>query len=103
MAKIKKSTSTCQIKGEVEPAKSFWLSDGRVLKNLAELADALDSADLSVWNYHVTAEKNDFANWVEDVFGDKALGKALRGVKSAKTAAKKIRGKQVNPSFWSFL
>jgi hypothetical protein len=57
----------------------------------------------SVWEHHVTAEKNDFANWVEDVFCQAALGAALRKVKSPVTAAKRVSAKLESPKFWSFL
>lgn len=100
MVKTKKIKA---IKGDVEPAKCFWLADGRSLKNLNELADLLDGGDLSIWEFHVTADKNDFANWIEGVFEDLALGKAVRKSKSPKTAAKRIREKQASASFWSFL
>ena len=104
MARTKKTGAPCAAtKGEIDPSKNFWLSDGRVLKSLSELADALETSDISVWNYHVTADKNDFANWVENVFGDKPLGKAIRAAKSPKIAVKKIRAKQATSSFWSFL
>lgn len=87
----------------VEPEKAFWLSDGQVLKNMKDLAEALESMDNSVWGYHVTSEKNDFANWIEEVFGQKQLGAAIRKVKNPKTAAKRIQSKIEAPKFWSFL
>lgn len=100
MAKTKKTNS---VKSDVDQTKFFWLSNGRSLKNLNELADVLDSNDMAIWNFHVTADKNDFANWIEGVFEDVALGKAIRKVKNPKTAAKRIRAEIVSTSFWSFL
>jgi hypothetical protein len=88
---------------DVEPEKSFWLNDGRMLKNLKELAQALETMDGALWSFHANAEKNDFASWVEDVFGQKQLGSALRKTKSARTAAKRINEKIESPKFWSFL
>lgn len=88
---------------ETEPEKSFWLADGRQLRTLKDLAEALKTMDDAVWEHHVAAEKNDFANWAEDVFGQKALGAALRKVKSPATAAKRIAAKLDSPKFWSFL
>ncbi len=85
---------------DTEPEKSFWLSNGRTLKNLKELKDALDTMDAEVWNYHVTAEKNDFASWVEGVFGDRQLGLSLRKVKSPKTAAKRVASKLEVSKYW---
>jgi len=88
---------------DVEPEKAFWLNDGRMLKNLKELAQALETMDGALWSFHANGERNDFANWVEDVFGQKQLGSALRKTKSAKTAAKRIKEKMSAPRFWSFL
>ncbi len=91
------------VAGDVEPEKAFWLNDGRMLKNLKELALALETMDAALWDFHANAERNDFANWVEDVFGQKQLGSALRKTKSAKTAAKRVKEKIDAPKFWSFL
>ena len=91
------------ISADTEPEKSFWLCDGRTLKNLKELAKAFEKMDKTVWNYHVTAEKNDFANWAEGVFGQKQLGAFLRKAKSPRTAAKRIQEKLEIPKFWWFL
>ena len=86
-----------------DPEKNFWLCDGRALKSLKELAQALKAMDNKTWDYHVTSERNDFANWIEDVFGQKTLGAAIRRSKSPKTAAKKLEAKFESPKFWSFL
>jgi len=92
--------NTSSILADTEPEKSFWLSDGRTLKNLKDLKEALDTMDVEVWNSHVTAEKNDFANWVEGVFGDKQLGLSLRKVKSPRTAAKRVSSKLEVSKYW---
>jgi len=94
---------TVSVVADVEPEKAFWLNDGRMLKNLKELAQALETMDGALWSFHANGERNDFANWVEDVFGQKQLGSALRKTKSAKTAAKRIKEKMSAPRFWSFL
>ena len=48
-------------------------------------------------------EKNDFANWVEGVFGQKQLGAAIRKSKTPRAAAKKLQAKSEDTKFWSFL
>ncbi|MCU0652946.1 MAG: hypothetical protein MUD10_01680 [Candidatus Pacebacteria bacterium] len=112
--KIVKKTVKTNLFCDIEPEKSFWLSDGKVLKNLKELQEALEAMEDSIWNYHVTAEKNDFANWIEGVFGAKSLGVAIRKASGAKAAAQKIgvaletkpvakTAKASKPKFWSFL
>jgi hypothetical protein len=95
---IKKNASS--VLADTDPEKSFWLSNGRTLKNLKELKEALETMDPEVWRNHVSVEKNDFANWVEGVFGDKQLGLSLRKVKSPKTAAKRVASKLEISKFW---
>jgi hypothetical protein len=57
----------------------FWCHDGRVFRDMAELARGLDSMSDDVFAYHANDEKNDFANWVRDVIGDQQLaGELLR-------------------------
>jgi len=74
----------------ISPEKCFWVCDGQILKNLKELAESLKKMKKEVFNYHVTKEKNDFANWVKDVFGEEKLALELKKAKTSKTAAKKI-------------
>lgn len=83
--------------------KLFWLYDGRALKNLKELADVLDTDDPAIWNYHVAQDRNDFANWIEDVYLSKRLGTAIRGAKNQKIASKKIIQSIGSANFWSIL
>lgn len=64
----------------------FWTTDGKVLANLVELRDTLDSMAEEVFTYHVNKEKNDFADWVESVLQDAELAAALRKAKKASTA-----------------
>lgn len=56
----------------------FVLVDGRTLKDVKELADALDSMADHVWEHHVNWERNDFARWIEDIFQDGELADRLR-------------------------
>lgn len=88
---------------EAEEGKRFWLQDGRVLKSVEELAEALEEMSQSVWEHHVTVQKNDFANWVEDVFGEKKIGLAIRASKDPKTAAKKAKARTKETKLLSFL
>lgn len=64
----------------------FWTNDGQVLSDLRELSEALDSMAQEVFNYHVTKEKNDFADWVESVLSDAECASALRRSKKPSSA-----------------
>ncbi len=46
----------------------FWCHDGRVLRNLRELKDALEMMSDENYAYHANKDKNDFSNWIKEVF-----------------------------------
>jgi len=64
----------------------FWCCDGRILKNLRELCDALGAMSDDTFTYHVNAAKNDFHNWVKDIIKDDALASDLLKAADTKTA-----------------
>lgn len=64
----------------------FWTTDGQVLENLDELALAFGSMEDEVFLHHVTKEKNDFADWVEQVLEDTLCAADLRKVRKPKSA-----------------
>lgn len=64
----------------------FWTNDGQVLKDLQELSVALDKMAEEVFKYHVTKERNDFADWVDSVLSDTACAEALRKSRKPSTA-----------------
>lgn len=70
-----------------EGEQQFWTNDGRILKDLIELRDALSKMEKHVFDHHVTGDKNDFANWVEFVLQDTSGASMLRGKKTPRTAA----------------
>ena len=55
----------------------FRCSDGRILKNMQELKDALANMTDDTFSYHSSIEKKDFSNWVRDVIGDEKLADEL--------------------------
>ena len=73
--------------------KAFWLCDGRVLRNLNDLSEALKNMDKGVFDHHVNNEKNDFSSWIRDVVGDDRLAKGLMKIKTVKGTLKKISTK----------
>jgi len=58
----------------------FILCNGQPVKNVKELAGLLENIDDSVFNHHVNLDKNDFSNWIKDIFEDSELAKELAGV-----------------------
>ncbi len=69
-----------------EPERSFWTTDGQIFRSLHELATAFGAMNDTVFVYHVTSEKNDFAEWVEHVLQDQACAADLRKAKNPKKA-----------------
>lgn len=64
---------------DVDHSKTFLLKDGKEIRNLYELGTMLRNDGESHYSHHVHYEKNDFANWVEEVVGDIELGLQMRG------------------------
>ena len=60
-----------------EPDKKFWLTDGRVIKNLFELSRAFEEMSEQTYSHHANDAKNDFSNWVSGVFNEQRLAKRL--------------------------
>jgi hypothetical protein len=71
--------------------KRFFCHDGCVSKNLNELADCLVNMTADSYRHHVTSLKNDFSNWIRDVFGDDKLANDLTRCANGSEAAKAIR------------
>ena len=68
--------------GEAPGDKRFILKDGRILKDVIELSNALDHMSDDVFNHHVNNSRNDFRNWTRDVFGERELAAELEKAKT---------------------
>lgn len=55
----------------------FILNSGEELKSVKELATAFENMHPDVFFHHANENKNDFANWVDDVFKEKELATEL--------------------------
>jgi hypothetical protein len=71
--------------------KRFFCHDGCVSENLQQLADCLSNMSDDSYHHHVTPLKNDFGNWVRDVFGDDKLANDLTGSGNGAEASKVIK------------
>ncbi len=69
------------------PDEAFISRDGRELRSLWELHDFVKTADVGSFGHHVNADRNDIADWVENVICDEELSKRLRGVKDRRDTA----------------
>ncbi len=67
---------------EIKPEEHFFLKNGRVLKNIYELLNALKSIDAETFEHHVSEVKNDFGSWIRDVFKDEELAAKVLSAKT---------------------
>jgi hypothetical protein len=81
-AKPKQPKKSKDVAKSVGPEQYFFLSDGTPLKNLLELASALEDMTDEVFGHHVSEHKNDFAKWANDVFNDEELAIKMGHTKS---------------------
>lgn len=65
------------VKKRVQKEEFFYSVDGKIIKNLADLQLALMFMDDMHFFFHVTEEKHDFAQWVNDVLGEYKLAKQM--------------------------
>lgn len=65
-----------------KPKYYFHLRDGQIIKNPSELEIMLDRISAEVFNFHVTAAKNDFSVWIDSVFHDGKLAEKIRYAKT---------------------
>ncbi len=75
---------------DVNPKHNFWVCDGNILKNIKEIPSALKKMKKNVFKHHVNKEKNDFANWINDIIKDTKLAKELYKIKDKKKIISKI-------------
>ena len=63
--------------GEAPVEHHFIVADGRKLKNIMELADALETMSEEIFRHHANEFKNDFSAWIKDVFYDHSLAEDI--------------------------
>lgn len=60
--------------------KWFYFKHGKRASNIEELKTILEGISDAEFKHHVNNDKNDFANWVEGVFGEQKLANSMREV-----------------------
>lgn len=71
-----------KILGEAPVERHFVVADGRKLKNIIELADALETMSEEIFRHHANEFKNDFSAWVKDVFYEHSLAEDIARAKN---------------------
>jgi hypothetical protein len=78
---------------DVPEDRKFWSSDGKIFRNLSDLADSFKSMSKNTFTSHVNQGKNDFAKWIYDVIGDVKLSESLRDTTDMKETEKRIKAR----------
>ncbi len=68
----------------------FWCNDGRILRSMVELKQALESMSDETFAYHANTDKNDFAKWVTEVIGDERLARDLQKSPTRSRVARQV-------------
>jgi hypothetical protein len=67
-----------KLEKSVEMGLAFHLCNGKVVSSVRELYDEIHHMTEDVFAHHVTADRNDFSNWVKDVYGEKKLAQDIK-------------------------
>ncbi len=78
---------------DAAPEKCFWVNNGPILKNMEELANALESISDDAYCCHANKDKNDFSKWVSEIIGDQKLANDLLSSKNKVSAVKKVKAR----------
>jgi hypothetical protein len=68
--------------GEAPQEYEFHLKDGKKLRSVFELVDALEEMHDDVFKEHVNEMKNDFSNWIKDVFEESHVAREIEKLNS---------------------
>ncbi len=55
----------------------FFVNDGTVLKNVLDLSKQIDNMADEIFEHHVNETRNDFSNWIKNVFKEEKLAEEL--------------------------
>lgn len=72
---------------DTKPEKAFYCADGSILKNLRELAQKLKTISPEAYSHHANSYRNDFYNWIKDVYGNEKLAKEVAFAGSSREAS----------------
>lgn len=76
---------------KARPENSFRCADGSVLGSVYELENRLCTMSSETFYHHANSHRNDFHNWIKDVFQDYELANELLSAKTPAQAAAVVR------------
>lgn len=76
---------------KARPENSFRCADGSVISSVYELENRLCAMSSEAFHHHANPYRNDFHNWIRDVFQDYELANELLSAKTPTQAAATVR------------
>jgi hypothetical protein len=76
---------------DVLPEDYLELGNGKVVRNLKGLADAMETMNDGDFGLHVYGEQNDFAEWVLEGYWDESLAGKILGIRDRKKMIRLLR------------
>ncbi|MBW2992133.1 hypothetical protein KY345_02855 [Candidatus Woesearchaeota archaeon] len=80
-----------ELLGDAKPENYFVTRDGQRIKNLYQLQKSLLNMNDDTFNHHVNNERNDFYNWVKDIYKDEALSSVVLNCRAKNELAQKLK------------
>jgi len=71
--------------------KKFWLCDGSAIRNFEELEYALRYMSEEIYGHHVNENRNDFYDWILNVFKDTTIADEIKKSRNRTKAADALR------------
>ncbi|MGV8141557.1 MAG: hypothetical protein ACP5NW_03910 [Candidatus Woesearchaeota archaeon] len=83
---------------DAAPEKTFYLSNGKHIRNLSELVSELEIMSNDGFTHHCNAHKDDFATWIDDALKLKELATLLKSVKDKDRYLKVLKARLYPPT-----
>lgn len=84
---IKAKEEAQRFLADVREEYVFRCHDGKIIRNMRELAEALIGMTDETFGYHSNIDKRDFSCWVRDIIGDEKLAKDMENMPNRTMAA----------------
>jgi hypothetical protein len=79
----------------VKPEHMFVTKDGQKIRNISQLQKSLVRMSDDVFDHHTKQGRNDFSNWIKDIYKDKALAETVVKCRTKKELADKLKEKLI--------
>jgi hypothetical protein len=79
----------------VKPENYFITKDGQKIRNISQLQKLLLNMKDDVFDHHTKQGRNDFSNWIRDIYKDRALADTVMLCRTKQSLAEKLKEKLI--------